>query len=196
MVKAKGKEMMLTKRRHVSDLEMRPGLALQAVAQRIRPAPWQTVALVSLAAGVGGGWRAVMQQADLSAPFMTAAAMMLVTFAGWYVWGAFTHFTDVLLFGHHSDYRGTLDAFARAYALQALFFFTFSSFLGLQWGWIAFYATIAVWGIVGPRRLGMHSWQAIVAATCGMLLWIGCLVTLTTTLVWNGAYVGIGVFAV
>ena len=187
---------MLTKGKHTSVLEMRSGIALQTVLQRIRPAPWQIVALVSLAAGVGGGWRAVMQQADLSSPLTTATAMMLVTFAGWYIWGAFTHLAGVVLFGRHSDYRGTLHAFSGAYAFQALFFFTFSSFLGLQWGWIAFYATIVAWGIIGPRRIGMRSWQAVVAAAFGMLLWVGFLVAFTTTLVWNGAYVGIGVFAV
>ena len=187
---------MQTETQRISILGLRPDLVIESLMQRVRPAPWQTVALVSFAAGVGSGWRALAQQAELLSPLTATATMVLVTFAGWYVWGYLTHLTDLVLFGGRSDYRGTLNAFARAYCFQALFFFTFTTPLGWLWGWTAFLATVAAWGIIGPRHLGIRTWQAVLAATLGMLLWIGCLLILTLTLVWNGTYLGVGAFLV
>jgi hypothetical protein len=176
--------------------EMPTGLTLERVIQRIRPSLWQVVALVSFFAGVGSGWRVLVCQAELPSPLTATVTMMLATFAGWYVWGFFTHLTDVVLFGGHSDYRGTLNAVGRAYAFQALFFFTFTRPLGWLWGWIALYAIAAAWGIIGPRHLGMRTWQAMVAVTLGMLLWLACLLILTLTLAWDGSYLGVGAFLV
>jgi hypothetical protein len=175
-------------------LEVPSGFTLEAMTQRVRPSLWQIVTLVSFCAGVGSGWQVLVSQAELPSPLVAAATMMLATFAGWYVWGFFTHLTDNVLFGGHSDYQGTLNTFGRAYVFQALFFFTFTRPLGWLWGWIALYVTIAAWGIIGPRHLGMRTWQAIVAATLGMLLWLACLLILTLTLVWDGTYVGVGAF--
>jgi hypothetical protein len=119
---------------------------------------------------------------------------MLVTFAGWYVWGYFIHVTDSVFFGGHSDYRGTRDAFARAYGLQALLFFTFTDARGWLWGWIGLYATIAAWAIVGPWQLGMRSWRAILTAALGLLMWLACLLFLELALDRTGVYVGLGAF--
>ena len=113
---------------------------------------------------------------------------MLVTFVGWYAWGFFTHLADVLLFGGHSDYAGTLHIFGRAYILQALLALTFVPPFGWLWGWIALYATLVAWGIVGPRHLGMRTWQAIAAGALGMFMWLACLFLLQLTLAWPGVY--------
>jgi hypothetical protein len=40
----------------------------------------------------------------------------------------------------------------------------------------------------------MRTWQAMVAAALGMLLWLACLLALTLVLVWDGTYLGIGAF--
>ena len=101
--------------------------------------------------------------------------------------------TDVVLFGGHTDYRGTLHAFGRAYVFQALLFFSFANPLGGLWAWVALYLTVAAWGIVGPRRLGMRTWQAIAAASLGLLWWLACLLILTLTLDGGGSYIGWGV---
>ncbi len=178
-----------------SELQKVPsGFALDTAMQRVRPALWQVVAVVSLVAGIGNGWQVLAFRAELLSPLVAAIVMTLATFGGWYAWGFFTHLTDSVLFGGHSDYRGTLNAFGRAYVFQALFFFTFTRPLGWLWGWIALYVTIVAWGVIGPRRLGMRTWQAILAATLGMLLWLACLLILTLVLVFDGTYIGIGVF--
>ncbi len=169
-------------------------LSLNKVRQRVRPALWHMVALVSFFAGVGSGWQVLIFRAELLSPLVAAATMMLATFVGWYAWSFFIYLADNALFGGHSDYRGTLNAFGVAYLHQAICFFTFTRPLGWAWGWVAFYVTIAAWGVIGPRRLGMRTWQAIVAATLGMLLWLACLLALTLTLVVDGTYVGIGAF--
>ena len=187
---------MQTTTQRISNLEVRPNLVLESLMQRVWRAPWQIVALVSIAAGIGSGWRASAHQAELLSPLSAMVTMILATFAGWYVWSFFAHLTDVVIFGGHSDYQGTLNAFARAYCFQALFFFTFTTPLGWLWGWTAFLATVAAWGIIGPRHLGIRTWQAVLAATLGMLLWMGCLLILTLTLVWNGTYLGVGAFLV
>ncbi len=169
-------------------------LILNKVRQRVRPELWHMVALVSFLAGVGSGWQVLIFRAELLSPLAAAATMMLATFVGWYAWSFFIYLADNALFGGHSDYRGTLNAFGVVYLYQAICFFTFTRPLGWVWGWIAFYATVAAWGIVGPRRLGMRTWQAIVAATLGMLLWLACLLVLTLTLVVDGTFIGIGAF--
>jgi hypothetical protein len=181
---------MLTRKMSMS-LEVPVG---EAVMQRVRPSLWQIVALVSFCAGIGSGWTVLARQAELSSPLVAAITMTLATFAGWYVWGFFTHLTDVVLFGGHSDYWGTLNAFGRAYVFQALFFLTFANPLGWLWGWVALYATVVAWGIVGPRHLGMRTWQAIVAVTLGMLLWLACQLILTLALAWSGPCLGVGAF--
>jgi len=165
-----------------------------SIWQQIRPAWWQVVALVSFGAGIGNGWRALTNPTAQAPPLLAAVTMMLVTFAGWYVWGFFTYLTDAVLFGGHADYRETLDAFGRAFVFQGLLFFTFINSFGWLWGWVALYVTVAAWGIIGPRRLGMRTWQAVVAASLGMLVWLACLLILTLTFVWDGAYIGVGVF--
>jgi hypothetical protein len=161
---------------------------------RLQPSLWQVVVAASTVAGVGSGWRVLMTKAAPASPLTVAVAMMLVTYAGWYAWAFFTHLTDAALFGGHGDYRSTLNAFGRAYAFQALFALTFTLPLGWLWGWVALYATVAAWGIVGPRRLGMRTWQAIVSATLGMLIWLACLLVMTLTLVSGGLFLGVGVF--
>lgn len=177
-----------------SSLELSPRWTLDTVVQRVRPALWQVVALVSLCAAVGSGWTVLARQSELLSPLTAAATMMLVTFAGWYVWGFFTHLSSAVLFGERSDYRETLNAFGRVYVFQALAFFTFTNPLGWLWSWVALYVTVVAWGFVGPRRLGMRTWQAVVAVTLGMLMWLSCLLILTLTLVWDGSYVGVGAF--
>lgn len=176
--------------------EMSSSLTWQTAMLRVRPSLWQIVAFASLLAGIGGGWKALGSLEEILSPLPATVTMMLVTFAGWYIWSYFTYLTDQVLFGGHSDYRGTLNAFGRAYVFQALLVFIFTSPLGWMWGWIALYFTVAAWGVIGPRQLGMRTWQAIVAAALGMLLWLACLLILTLTLVWDGLYVGIGVFLV
>jgi hypothetical protein len=168
----------------------------EAVMEWVRPSLWQIVAGASVAAGIGSGCRIMTRQAELPAALVAALTMMLATFAGWYVWGFFTSLTDRILFGGHSDYRGTLSAFARAYVFQALFLCTFTNPMGWLWGWIALYSTVAAWGVVGPRRLGMRTWQAIVAATLGMLVWLVCLLVLTLTLTVDGQFIGVGAFLI
>ena len=175
-------------------LEMSQESSRASIWQQLRPAWWQVVALVSFVAGIGNGWRALTSPTTQTPPLLAAVVMMLVTFAGWYVWGFFTHLTDVVLFGGHANYRETLDAFGRAYAFQGLLFFTFANSFGWLWGWVALYVTVTAWGIVGPRRLGMRTWQAVVAVSLGMLVWLACLLILTLTFVWDGAYIGVGVF--
>jgi hypothetical protein len=173
------------------------------VTERWGSSIWQIVAIVSLAAGIGSGWRVLLLRSeflapvptgDLLSPLTATVTMVLATFAGWYVWGYFTHLFDSVLFGGHSAYRDTLNAFGRAYVFQFLFLFTFTRPLGWLWGWIAMYATVAAWGIIGPRQLGMRTWQAIVSATCGMLVWMACLLLLNITLMLDGGYLGIGAF--
>jgi hypothetical protein len=176
--------------------ELPAGFSLEASAVRVRLASWQMVALASLFAGIGNGWKILGQPVGSLSPLWTAAAMMLVTFAGWYAWGFFTHLTASVFFGGHSDYRGTLDAFGPAYAFQALVLFSFTNPLNWLWSWIALYVTIAVWGVVGPRRLGMRTWQAIVAAALGMLPWLALQLILSVTLVWDGLYTGFGAFLI
>ncbi len=184
---------MLTKGA-ANGIEMPWRSASVSVLHRLRPSLWHVVLVVSYAAGVGSGWRVLLTQDEQVSPLAVAATMMLVTFAGWYVWGFFTHLIDVALFGGHADFRGTLNAFGRAYVLQALFVLTFTQPLGWLWGWIALYATVAAWGIIGPRHLGMRSWQAIVAASLGLLLWLACLLALSLALVSDGMRLGVGVF--
>ena len=185
---------MVVKSRDVMGIEIPLTLVREAVAEHVRPAMWQIMVLVSFVAGVGSGWRILIQQAPLLSPLAASITMMLATFAGWYVWSFFTHLTDLVLFGGHSDYRSTLEAFGRAYIFQALFFLIFTNPLGWLWGWIALYVTVAAWGVVGPRHLGMRTWQAIVAASLGMLLWLACLMLVTMSLVVEGNYLGIGAF--
>lgn len=184
---------MLTKTKPLGTL---PGLILESAMQPVRPSLAPIVALVSFGAGVGSGWRVLTCQAGPLSPLMAAATMTLVTFAGWYVWGFFTHQISVALFGAHSDYRGTLNAFGRAYVFQALVLLTFTSPPGWLWGWIAFYVTVTAWGIIGPRHLGMRTWQAVAAAALGMLLWLACQLALSLALTWNSSYVGLGPFSI
>ena len=183
---------MLTKNMSEMPLELNP----KAVIMPIRPKPWQVVALVSFCVGVGSGWSVLVRRAELQSPLVVAAIMVLVTYVGWYIWGFFTHLTDVVLFGGHSDYRGTLNVFGRAYVFQAFSFFTFTNPLGWLWSWIALYVTVVAWGVIGPRHLGMRTWKAIVAVTLGMLLWLACQLILTLTFVCNGPYLGVGAFLV
>jgi hypothetical protein len=184
---------MLTK--STSGLSQIPsGFTRQTLRQHMRPSLWQVVALVSFAAGVGNGWRVLFLRLETPSPLTAATATMLTTFAGWYVWGFFTHLTDVILFGGHSDYRATLHAFGCAYIFQLLLFFGFVNPLGWLSGWIALYLTVAAWGIIGPRQLGMRSWQAVAAATLGLTWWLACLLILTLTLTRDGSYIGWGAF--
>lgn len=184
---------MLT-RNMTQTIEMSTGL--HTLLQRVRPSLWHIILGVSVVAGMGSSGRVVARQAELPTPVTAAVTMMVATFVGWYVWGFFIHLADRVFFDGHVDYRGTLNAFGRAYVFQALFLFTFTQSLGWLWGWIAFYCTVAAWGIIGPRYLGMRTWQAIVAATLGMLVWLACLLVLTLTLTWDGVYVGVGAFLV
>jgi hypothetical protein len=186
---------MLTRNAPTRLLEVPSGwFTLDRVRQRVQPALWQMVALVSFVAGVGSGWQVLVFRAELLSPLVAAATMMLAMFAGWYVWSFFIYLADNALFGGHSDYQGTLNAFGIAYLHQVLFFFAFTRPLGGLWGWIALYLTVAAWGVIGPRRLGMRTWQAILAATLGMLLWLACLLVATLALVFDGTYIGIGAF--
>jgi hypothetical protein len=169
-------------------------LPVTTVMQRLRLADWQLVALASLCAGIGSGWQVLLSRTELISPLTAAITMVLATFAGWYVWGFFTYLTDNVLFGGHSDFRGTLAVFSRAYLFQALFLFTFTRPLGWLWGWIALYLTVAAWGILSPRQLGTRSWQAVLVVTAGMLVWLACLLIGTLTLVWGGAPIGVGAF--
>jgi hypothetical protein len=172
--------------------QVAPVSTWEGLRRHLRPSLWQVMTLVSFAASVGNGWRILFWQVESPSPFAAATATMLATFAGWYVWGFFTHLTDVVFFGGHADYRGTLDAFGRAYVFQMLLFFSFVNPLGRLWGWIALYLTVAAWGIVGPRQLGMRTWQAVVAATLGLMWWLACLLILTLTLTWDGSIIGWG----
>ena len=169
-------------------------LPAASVLHRLRPANWQLVALTSLCAGIGSGWQVLLSQTELLSPLTAAITMVLATFIGWYAWGFFTYLTDSVLFGGHADFQGTLAAFSRAYLFQALFLFTFTRPLGWLWGWIALYLTIGAWGVIGPRQLGMRSWQAVVVVTVGMLVWLACLLIGTLTLVLDGTYIGVGAF--
>jgi hypothetical protein len=186
-------------------LEMPRASAVVSAMQRVGPSMWPTVALVSLAAGIGSGWRvlflrseflAPMTSTELLSPLTATATMVLATFAGWYAWGFFIHYCDKALFGGHSTYSGTLNAFARAYIFQVLFLLTFTRPLGWLWGWVALYATVAAWGIIGPRHLGMRTWQAVVSASAGMLMWMACLALMNVALMCDGACLGIGAFLV
>lgn len=169
-------------------------LSAANVLRRLRPADWQLVALVSLCAGIGSGWQVLLSQTEFLSPLTAAVTMVLATFVGWYAWGFLTYLTDSVLFGGHSDFQSTLAAFSRAYLFQALFLLTFTRPLGWLWGWIALYLTIGAWAIIGPRQLGMRSWQAVVVATVGMVVWLACLLIGTLTLVWHGSYIGVGAF--
>ena len=167
---------------------------IRTVLHHVHVAPWQVVAVVSCGAGIGSGWTTLAREARVPSPFLAAITMMVAAFVGWYAWAFFTHLVDSALFGRHSDYQGTLEAFARAYVFQALSLFTFTHPLGWLWTWVASYFTVVAWGIVGPRRLGMRTYQAIVAATLGMLIWFVCQLAFTLTFTWDGLYVGIGAF--
>lgn len=163
--------------------------------QRLRPSLWELVLLISFCAGVGNGWAALKRQPEGSlSPIAVAITTTLLTLAGWYIWGLFTYLVDHGLFGGHSDYSGTLGVFGRAYLFQLLLAFAFLPPFGWLWWWIALYVTIMAWGIVGPRHLGMRTWQAIVSATLGMLLWLACLAGLQLALAWEAALPGLGVF--
>jgi hypothetical protein len=162
--------------------------------RHLRPAMWQWVLVTSYAAGVGMGWRTLLMQDEGSSPLHAAASMALVTFAGWYVWGCFTHLVDKVLFRGPGDYRATLDAFGRAYLFQALFLLAFTRPLGWLWGWIALYATVAAWGIIGPRYRGMRTRQALLAATLGLFMWLACLWLLSLVLNADGIVLGVGIF--
>jgi hypothetical protein len=186
-------------------LEMPRATAVVSAMQHVGTSMWPLIALVSLAAGIGSGWRVLFLRSDLLTPTTSAellspltatATMVIATFAGWYVWGFFIHYCDKALFGGHSTYSGTLNAFARAYVFQVLFLLTFTRPLGWLWGWIALYATVAAWGIIGPRQLGMRTWQAVVSASAGMLMWMACLVLMNVTLMTDGVSFGIGAFLV
>jgi hypothetical protein len=168
------------------------GLAIRQISARIWPAPWEMVAFASLVASVGGGWAVLARQAGTPSPFLVALTMMLATFGGWYVWAFFTHLVDTTLFGGHASYQELLDAFAHAYVFQSLSLFAFTFSLGWLWTWAAFYFTIVAWGVVGPRRLGMRTYQAIVSATLGMLMWLACLLVLILVMTRDGLYVDIG----
>jgi hypothetical protein len=174
--------------------EVPSGITLGSLVQLARPSMWQLVALVSCAAGVGSGWRILLHQNEFISPLTATVTMTIATFIGWYVWGFFVYLTDTFLFGGHSTYRGTLNAFGRAYAFQILFLFTFTQPVDWLWGWIALYATVAAWGVFGPRYLGMRTWQAIVTAGAGMLMWLACLTILNVTMIWDGIYLGVGAF--
>jgi hypothetical protein len=163
---------------------------------RFQAVPWKTVAVVSLAASIGNGWAAIVRQSRTPSPFMSALTMMLAVFAGWYAWAFFAHLVDKAFFGGHARYSDFLSAFSRAYAFQALSFFAFTHTLGFMWVSVAFFLTIVAWGIVGPRRLGMRTGQAVIAATLGMLVWLACLALLSLTVTWDGLCVGIGAFLV
>jgi len=165
--------------------------------QRLRPALWELVILVSFCAGVGNGWATLNRQpASPQSPIMVAIMTMLLTFAGWYAWGLFTYLMDYGLFGGHSDYSGTLNIFGRAYLCQILLALAFLPPFGWLWWWIALYVTIVTWGIIGPRHLGMRTWQAITSATLGMLVWLACLAILQLALDWEAVLPGLGVFPV
>jgi hypothetical protein len=166
----------------------------EVLLHRLRPAEWELVALASLCAGIGSGWRVLLLQADLHSPLTTALTTILAIFCGWYVWGFFLYLTDNVLFGSPIGYRETLRVFGRAYIFQALFVLTFTRPLGWVWGWIALYLTVAVWAIVGPRQHGTRTWQAVLAATVGMLVWLACLLALTLMLSREGVYIAIGIF--
>lgn len=168
--------------------------SLRLALHRVQVLPWQIVVAVSLVAGIGSGWTVLARQAVVPSPFLAATTMMLVTFAGWYVWALGTHLANTALFGRHSSYQGTLDIFAKAYAFQALSFFTFTSPLGWIWTWIAAYLTVVAWAVLGPRHLGMRTWQAIVSVTLGLAVWLACLVGLTMVFTVDGLYMGIGAF--
>ncbi len=158
--------------------------------------PWQAVIGMSTLAGIGSGWAALFRHSSIPSPLWAAFSMMLVTFAGWYAWSFFTFLTDHLVFRGHSDWYSIRHAFAQAYMLQGLSFLVFTHPLGTLWSGVAAYLTIFAWGIVGPRQLGMRTWQAIVSATIGMLMWLACLVVLLFALQQNGVYLGIGAFLV
>jgi hypothetical protein len=184
----------MTAKSTLNSLTAAASLPLKGVLRHIRPTPWHVIAGASFVAGIGSGWTVLVRQAEVPSPFLAAITMMLATFAGWYAWGFCLHLIDGSLFGRHAGYQQTLEAFAPAYACQALCLFTFTHPLGWLWTWIASYLTIVAWGFVGPRRLGMRTYQAIVAATLGMLIWLLCLLGLTMTITWDGLYVGIGAF--
>jgi hypothetical protein len=162
--------------------------------RHLRPSLWQWVLVASYAAGVGVGWRALLTRGEQASPLQATATMMVLTFAGWYVWGFFTHVVDKALFRGPSDYLATLDAFGRAYVFQALFLLAFTRPLGWLWGWIALYATVAAWGIIGPRHLGMRTRQALLAVTLGLFMWLACLSLLSLLLNGDGLVLGVGIF--
>jgi hypothetical protein len=166
------------------------------VIGRVQPSFWLLVALISFIASASRLWGLSSFQTDLPAPLTAGVTTMVVTFLGWFVWAFFTYLIDILLFGGHGNYGATLNAFGWAYVCQALLFFTFTTPLGWLWGWIALYCTVTTWGIVGPRYLGMRTWQAILAATLGLLMWLVCLLILSLTLSWDGLYIGVGAFQI
>jgi hypothetical protein len=181
---------MITKSADVADTRS----TLRRALGRAHLAPWQVMLIVSTLAGVGSGWTALVRQSNVPSPFLAALTMMLATFAGWYAWSWFTHLADVVLFGGHSDYQGVLDTFWQAYAFQGLSLLTFVEPIGWLWTWVGAYFTIVAWGVIAPRRFGMRSYQAIAAATAGMLVWLACLLVVVLVLKWQGMYLGIGAF--
>jgi hypothetical protein len=163
--------------------------------QRLRPPLWELVILLSFCAGIGNGWAVLNRQADPRSPLLTALTTLGVTWAGWYVWGFCTYLNDRLLFGGHSDYRGTLNVFGRAYLFQLLIALSFVPPLYWLWGWIGLYATLVAWGLIGPRHLGMRTWQAILSGTLGLLMWLASLLALQLALGWEGIYPFLGTFS-
>jgi len=159
--------------------------------RRIHLSQWQIVGLASLSAAAGAALRS-----NLMPPLLTFGVTALTVFGGWYVWGLFTYLTETVLFGGQADYRRTLNAFGYAYAFQALSALVWVQPLNWLWGWVALYAIVIVWGIVGPRRTGARTWEAVVAASTGMLVWLACLWVLALNLTWNGMYTGVGVFLI
>jgi hypothetical protein len=168
--------------------------SIRALLSGLWAAPWQVILGVSFLAGMGSGWTVLLRPSSMLSPFLAAITMMLATYAGWYAWAFFTHLADMVFFGKHGSYQDTLDCFGQVYVLQVLSSLTFAGPLGWMWTWVASYLTVAAWGVAGPRRLGMKSWQAIVAATVGLLLWLACLAAVTLLVTKDGMYVGIGAF--
>jgi len=163
--------------------------------QRLRPRLWELVILVSFCTGIGNGWAALTRQTDTRSPLMVGITTLGVTLAGWYVWGFLTYLNDRFFFGGHSDYQGTLNIFGQAYLFQFLLTFSFAPPLYWLWGWIGLYVTLVAWGLIGPRHLGMRTWQAIVSGTLGLLVWLACLFALQLALGWEGIYLFVGDFS-
>jgi hypothetical protein len=183
-------------KRDTSNLIEIPATSMAGLLERLKPATWQVMACVSLLAGIGSGWRILVQESELLSPLLVSTVTVLVIFAGWYAWSFFIYLTDSVLFGRRSSFHELLSAFAWAYVAQIFFFLVFTRPLGWLWGWVALYATITAWGIVGPTRLGTRTWQAVLSATIGMFVWLAGLLALTLMVSWQGVHFGFGVFLV